>query len=349
MKQSQLWLTLLGLALLMSLLYSKRADLGAAWEALRTAKLRYVLLLPVLQATSFFFVGKYYQSMLALFKAKISSMRAWGVVAALTFVNQILPSGGASGLAYLVYGFRNLLSAGKVGLIQLARYILSMSVYILFTPLVIVLVYISGEGEWLADTVSRASKSPEAVSFVVGFALILVVTAIVVRSRDKTHHYANKFEAGFNRVVNVFRRKKKDTIKKGTIAGVAHDFHDGLDFLKEQRLKVMKPFGFMVLSTIVELSIVYTAFQAVGGEISIGVLFVAFIGANIAGVVSIIPGDIGVHESVMILMLSTLGIPDSIAISATLLYRVFNKMIFMPVGFYFYSRLLKPMEDGKVA
>ena len=105
----------------------------------------------------------------------------------------------------------------------------------------------------------------------------------------------------------------------------------------------------MFFTAIVELSIVYTAFQAVGGEVSIGVLFIAFISANVAGVVSVIPGDVGVHEGVMIIMLSSLGIEGSIAISATLLYRIFNKMIFMPIGIYFYSRLLKPAQEGEVA
>jgi len=266
----------------------------------------------------------------------------WGVVAALEFVGQILPSGGMSGLAYLVYGFRNTVSAGVVGLIQLGRYVLSLSSYFLLSPLILVMVLLSGQSEWLSDTFSKALGSTEAISFVVGFTVIAVIAVAIFSTRKYSTNAAGKLEGIINKVVSFIRRRPVKAVRKGSIRGALHDFHDGFDFIRSRRLRITKPFGFIFLNTFFQMATVYVAFQAIGGDISIGVLFISFIAAQIAGVVSIVPGDVGVHETVMIVMLSTLGIPDATAISATLLYRIFNKMIFLPVGFYFYTKLLNP-------
>jgi len=341
-KQLQVWLTILGLGLLALLLYSKRDALDETFQAIKGANIWLVLLLPVLQFLNFAAIASYYKSMLALFNEKLSIVRLWGVVAALEFVGQILPSGGMSGLAYLVYGFRNTVSAGVVGLIQLGRYVLSLSSYFLLSPLILIMVLASGQSQWLSDTVSEAFKSPQAMGFIVGFIAIAVVAIGVFATRKHSTNLAGKVEGIINKTASFIRRKPINIVRKGAIRGALHDFHDGFDFIKSKRLRIIKPFSFMFINTFFQLAIVFTAFQAIGGEISLGVLFISFIAAQIAGVVSIIPGDVGVHEGVMILMLSTLGIPDAIAISATLLYRIFNKMIFLPIGFFFYTRLLNP-------
>ena len=143
-KLAQFWLMLVGLGLFSLLLLSMREDLGTAVETIKNAKLRYVLLIPAVQIFSFFIIGKYYQSMLKIFKSSISSFRAWGVATALSFVNQILPSGGMTGLAYLAYGFRKDVPIGTVGLIQLMRYVLSVISYFILAPIVILMLISKG-------------------------------------------------------------------------------------------------------------------------------------------------------------------------------------------------------------
>ena len=102
----------------------------------------------------------------------------------------------------------------------------------------------------------------------------------------------------------------------------------------------------MLGSTICEQLIVYLSFVAIGVDVNIGIIMLAFAVANAAGVVSVIPGDIGVHEFAMITVLSYAGVDSEAAIAGTLIYRVFNKSIFLPIGFYFYSRLLKPVSNA---
>lgn len=341
-------LTVVGLLLLGILIFSERHILGETWETILKADKRLILLLPLLQANTYFWIGKYYQSMFGYFKAKISLARSWGVVAALNFVNQVLPSGGMSGITYLAYGFRNMVPIGTTGLIQLGRYVLSMFSYLLLAPIVIVMAIAAGQSEWLNETLYKAFHSPEALFFIIGFSAIVTVGWMLFRRRDTSDKAAGKTGRLINRIVSFVRRKPVTVIKKGQFEKLSKDFHDGAQFITSNRKRALLPVLFMVLSTLSDLLIVYASFRAVGGQISIAVIFISFIAANLAGVVSVIPGDVGVHEGVMIVMLSTLGVSPSIAISATLLYRIFNKMIFLPIGFAFYTRLLKPAGQGRV-
>lgn len=341
-KLAQLWLVLIGLGLFGLLLFSKRNDLDTTIDTITNAKLRYVLLIPVLQIFSFFVIGKYYQSMLKIFKSSISTMRAWGVSSALSFVNQILPSGGISGLAYLAYGFRKDVSIGTIGLIQLLRYVLSMVSYFILAPLVILMLVITGQTSWFGSVFSKLFDSGSAWLFALSFILIVLVTWKLLHTKSDGHKAAYKIERGVNRLFGLFRRRKDKTLKEGTVKKAFKDFRIGYGFLRSNASQAVKPVGFMLLSTITDLLMVYCAFLAVGAHVGVGILFFSYIAANITGVVSIIPGDVGVHESAMILMLSSLGVENSIAISATVLYRIFNKMIVLPIGFFFYTRLLTP-------
>jgi len=341
-------LTLIGVALLAALIISERDLLADTWQTIIKADLRLVLLLPLLQMNTYFWVGQYYRSMFSFFKAKISVARSWGVVAALNFVNQILPSGGMSGVTYLAYGFRNQVPVGTTGLIQLGRYVLSMVSYLILGPIVILLAILGGQSQWLNETLGKALHAPQV--WLVGGAFMLVVLLAwkVFHRRDNSKRVAGRTGVFINRLASFIRRKPVKVIKKGQFEKLAQDFHNGAEFIFSDHRRAVKPLLFMMLSTLSDLAIVYCAFQAVGGDINVAVLFVSFIAANIAGVVSVIPGDVGVHEGVMIVMLSTLGADPSIAISATLLYRIFNKIVYLPIGFLFYTKLLKPAEEGHV-
>jgi len=139
-----------------------------------------------------------------------------------------------------------------------------------------------------------------------------------------------------------------DSYVNKPIKNSLNEFHNRVSQVIKERKHVVKPLSFMVLSTAMEIAIVYTSFLAVGAIINPGKVVLAFAAANLVGVISIIPGDVGVHEIAMIFVMSLFGVDGAVAISATLLYRVFNKMIFLPLGFFFYTKLLKPAEAGRL-
>ena len=329
------------------LLIYQRPILEDTWDTLRDADLRYVLLLPLIQIVNYYFIGTYYRKMFALFDAKITVARSWGVVAAMNFVNQVLPSGGLSGITYLAYGFRAKIATGKTTLVQIGRYLAAFAGYFMLAPLAFAAVVLGGRSDQLNDLASDAGSN---VGVFVVLILFVIIMGLGVASlvNDKVAHVTGR---AFLKSVNWINRnilRRKNEIVMEPLKKVNREFHVGAKLVKEMGWKAVYPSLFMVISTVLEVIIVYVSLLAVGGDVGIGPVFLAFVAANIVGVVSVIPGDVGVHEATVILVLVGFGVDEPVAISTTLLYRVFNKFIFLPIGFYFYANILKPaVEAGK--
>jgi uncharacterized protein (TIRG00374 family) len=329
------------------LLIYQRQILEDTWQTLIDADIRYVLLLPLIQIVNYFFIGTYYRKMFALFDARISILRSWGVVAAMNFVNQVLPSGGLSGITYLAYGFRATLETGKTTLVQIGRYMGAFGGYLILAPVAFILVYSTGRSEELNMLIDDADSSWGVFVVLIVF-VALMGTAIASFFNAKVAHVTGRISLRF---INWFNRavlRRDNHIELEPLKKLNREFHSGTALVKQLGWRrATYPSFFMLLSVTMEVLIVYVSLLAVGGgEVGIGPVFLAFVAANIVGVVSVIPGDVGVHEAAVILVLVGFGVDEPVAISTTLLYRVFNKFIFLPIGFYFYAKILKPAVEA---
>ena len=327
------------------LLIYQRQILEDTWETLIAADLRYVALLPLIQVVNYWFIGTYYRRMFAVFGAQIMLLRSWGVVAAMNFVNQVLPSGGLSGVTYLAYGFRNKLETGKTTLVQVGRYMFAFGSYAILAPLAFFLVITGGRSEDLRELTSTAMDSWAVLAVVVSFLLLMILAFGSFFNPRISHGSGRYFLRATNWINrNIFRRKNK--IELNFFKQLNREFHEGADELKKYGLSALKPGIWMLFSVCMEVMIVFVSLLAVGGDVGVGPVFLAFVAANIVGTISVIPGDVGVHEATVILVLVAFGVDEPVAISTTLLYRVFNKFIFLPIGFYFYARILKPALEA---
>jgi uncharacterized protein (TIRG00374 family) len=342
-KSPYFWFMLVAVVGFSVLLYSSRGLLYETWLVIQSANLALVLLLPVIQVVNYFLIGGYYRTMFGFFGAKISWPRSWGVVASLNFVNQILPSGGLSGISYIAYGFRTSLEIGKTTMVQTGRYLFSFMSYVVIAPVALLLLLADGNNGSFMDLVDRLISNPTALITLILFGVMITIFITFIKSRRSAQRYAKVGETVINRFGRIFG--KPNLLPSKTTKKMVNDFHDGIDFFKGEKSHMLKPFAFMVLSVCMELSIVYVSLLAVGAEVSFAAAFASFLAANIVGIISIVPGDVGVHEAVMTTMLVAFGVPAPIALSAVLLYRVFNKVIFLPIGFYFYTVLLKPAKS----
>ena len=338
-----LWIFVVVAAIALGLLVIfKRDALEETWQTLLNANIYYVLLLPVIQVINYSFIGEYYRRMFSRFSTKISRARSWGVVAAMNFVNQILPSGGLSGITYLAYGFKSRVDTGKTTLIQLGRYIFSFGAYALLGPIALLLVMFADNTDELNGILTDFLRDPIAVSVFLAFIALGLLVASAVFWKGANRSIA-RFIAHFINFVKVKILRFKDPFKFTFIKKIMAEFHEGMDLVSKEGWGILRPAVFMLFSSLAEISIVYVSFLAVNSSPPIEVVFLSFVAANIAGVISVVPGDVGVHEAVMIIVLSAFGVSEAVAISATLLYRVFNKFIFLPIGFYFYAKILKPV------
>lgn len=328
-----IFLAILGAVLLAILLWSNRSTLVETWRLLTTLRWEILALIPLWQVASYFSLGHYYKSFFASFNYKCGFKRLFELVFALNFVNLVLPSGGLSGATYFSYALRGIVPVSTATLGQLARYVLGYLTY--FVVVIVAAVFLIVGNDFNTFTL-----------LLIGGLIILSVVGIylfrsVMRSRQSLNKFIRWIVNFLDKVSNWLRRSKKPLIDSDWLAKTLRDFHKGYDKVIKNRKHLYKPFGYMMISTFFENMIVYTAFLAVGEAINPGIVLLGFAIANAVGVLSVIPGDVGVHELAIITVVSLAGVPAAVAISATLIYRVFNKMIFLPIGFFFYTKLLK--------
>ncbi len=326
-----------GLALL---LLSNQQTLRDTWELLKTLDPRLLILLPIIQLINYGVLANYYRAFMKSLGYKLPMRMAYGYVSALAFVNQILPSGGLSGLTYLTYGWRKIAPVGVTTVVQIGRYVLAFTSYVLMISAAAIMLLLGDDLNFRVLLVMSLLMMATVIG--AGFFHIIVAGKKTI---DRLVIWVSR---GINKLASWLsdKYKKKNLIEKKAVKKVLKDFHKRVDSVITNKRHVFWPGLNMVLSTTLELSIVYMSFLAIGVVVNPGIIILSFAAANIVGVISVIPGDVGVHELTMIFVLSSFGVDSAAALSAILLYRVFNKVLMLPIGFYFYSTLLKPITQA---
>src|SRR5206468_3136643 len=100
------------------------------------------------------------------------------------------------------------------------------------------------------------------------------------------------------------------------------------------------PFVYMVIANITEVAALYVVYIAFGQFVNVGAVILAYAVANFAGLISVLPAGIGIYEGLMTAVLAATGIPASVSIPVTVMYRVLNMFIQLVPGYYFYQRSL---------
>lgn len=257
----------------------------------------------------------------------------------LNFVNHILPSGGAAGFSYLAWVLsRYKVSVSRSTMAQIVRFALT---FISFVLLLIVAMIFLAFNHQIDRTI-----------VLVGSALVVVAVGGTLTGIWLIKDLARmrKFSAWLTKTANKFvtwitRGRKKGVVK----AEVLLEFFDGLhdDFLaiRRDRKILVKPFAWSIVANILDVALIWIAFDSLGYPLDPALLFVAFGIASIAGAVSVTPGGTGVYEAVMVAFLAASHVPPEIAIAGTLLARVTLLSGTILFGYIFYQ--LTVLKYGK--
>lgn len=324
-------LVLLGFVALAVVAYFNWDDISKAWHLTEGASWQILLAIPVLQMLAFLINAYYYHVMYKIFDYHVPVGRLNNLMYALNFVNMITPSLGATAVSLMYYGQRRQLPVGKVALAQYTRYLLTYASGALLLGIAVLLVYLTG------DIGAIASKVVLVVMLSSLLAVGLFLYAIVNKQRF------NKLTYFTMRVVNGIGRKlhrAKPLVAKERIDHLLKEFNTGFDLLRSNPGCLRFPFLIIFTGAVAEAAVLYTVFVALGYALNPGVVIIGIMVANGASLFSIIPGDLGVYEVAMVAGFNGIGVPVSVAISSTLIFRLVNKILFLPVGFYVYSRVI---------
>jgi uncharacterized protein (TIRG00374 family) len=306
---------------------------GAKWSIL-------ALIIPI-KLFGFYAIAMLYFSYLKSYGyKKISKWAMYKVSLELNFVNSVFPSGGVAGFTYLGYRMRYYnVPTARTTLAQTLRFILT---FISFLILLFIGLFMLSFGASSSGVTLFIGLS---IAFLTLFGTLALVFIISDEKRIKS--FAAFLPKLINSIFKVFN-KRKPAINVQKIQKLFGEMHDDYLILMKDRKKLRKPFVWALLINISEILAMYIVYLALSSYINPGAVILAYSVASFAGLISILPGGIGVYEALMTTTLAASGVPKALALSATLIYRIITMVAFIPVGFIFYQLALKKGEAEEV-
>lgn len=291
-----------------------------------------VLIIP-LEGLNYLAQAKLYQGLFSMLGDHFRTKALYGLTLELNFVNNVFPSGGVSGFSYLSLRMKGEgVSTAKATLVQGMRFIM---IFISFQFLLFI-------GLLMLAVAGNASRLTILVAGSVG-TLMLVGTflvAFIIGSKQRINDFFTFITRLLNWLIHLVRPNHPETINISSARHTFTELHENYLILKRNYKELKKPVLFALLANLTEIAAIYVVYMAFGHFVNPGAVIIAYAIANFAGLVSVLPGGIGIYEALMTGVLAAGGVPAAISLPVTVMYRVVNMAVQLPPGYFLYHRAL---------
>jgi uncharacterized protein (TIRG00374 family) len=332
----KLILNIITVVALVVLVFAIRDQLRQTVENLFKVNAWALLLIIPIQFVDYHAQARQYQGLFAVVGNKLSYGFLFRTSLELNFVNHVFPSGGVTGISYFGLRMRNgaEITAAKATVVQLLKV---MQLVLSFELLIVVaMISLAVEGHMSSIVLLVAASLTTALILgTFGFAYII----------GSKQRIAGFFTA-VTRLINKFLNKIRpgyhpETIDTSKARKLFEDLHENY-ILFSKNWKLMRPPLFWAfVANASEVLTIYVVYVAFGHLVNIGSVILGYAVANFAGLVSVLPGGVGVYEGLMTLVLTATGVKSSLSLPVTVMYRVLNTLLQLPPGYYFYHRTVR--------
>lgn len=278
-----------------------------------------------------------YQHLFGLLGNNLTYKFIFRVTLELNFVNTVFPSGGVSGISYFGVRMRGQdISGTRASLVQMIRLLLVFGSFEILLILGLLLMAIGGRAN---DLVILVAGSISTLLVVGTFAFLMIL-----RSEKRIHATFTFITAAINKIVHFFRRKHPEAISTERAERIVNDLHANYKTIEDNYKKLRQPFLWALalnISAILSIYVVYIAFDA---WVNLGAIILAYSVANFAGLVSVLPGGVGIYEVLMTGVLAAAGIPAALSLPVTVMYRVLSTVIQVIPGYILYHKTVNRSE-----
>lgn len=327
-------LTFVTLGALFLLVFFSRDQIGETFLNIRNINAWILLSMIVWQIFNYHSYSELYRDLFRILGNKIRYISMYKVAIELNFVNHVFPSAGVAGFSYFGLRMKQLgVPASKATLVQMMRF---ATVFISFQVLLLIgVVVLAIDGKANDFTILVASS--------IGTLLVVgtLIAMYIIDSKTRIDAFTVGLTKIINRAIQLLRPKHPETINISWVSTLFLDLHKDYQVLKKNYKELKRPLIYAFFANVTEVATVYVVFLAFGEAVNIGAVILAYAVANFAGLISVLPGGIGVYEALMAGVLATAGVPPSIGVPVTVMYRVISMAIQLPPGYYFYQKALK--------
>jgi uncharacterized protein (TIRG00374 family) len=306
-----------GIALLLLRLTGEREALAM----LTSAQVSFVLLAVAAEGLRYLAVALYTQKLLHFLGHHI---RLWPFVELMFAggsVNRIIAAGGAAGI-YVRYRFfdKHGLSLGSLAVVLILQNL--MTGVILFASLCLALTYLLSR-QLMGATQLRL------VAAMLGLMLGLFFLAVGLYRRPLLLRRTLDVTA---RLIDVPVRKiaRRSVYNPAGLTESIDNFCEAIEVARRKPLETCKALAYGVVTLFSDIASLYFVFYALGFPIKLDVLIVGYIITNYIISILLMPEGIGVTEASLTAVYASLGIPSSIVVVATLLFRFIA--FWLPIG-----------------
>ncbi len=334
----KLILNLVTLVALIIVVVAARHQIGETIRNLENVSGWALLLIIPVELLNYHAQARLYQRLFAIVGNRLSYKYLYRTSLELNFVNHVFPSGGLTGISYFTLRLRKgkEITSGKATLIHIMKiglYVITFEVLLVFGVLSLA---IMGRASNLVILVASSLST-----------LLLIGTAgfaYMIGSKQRINGFFLTVTRGLNRLIQVVRPHYPETINIERARGLFNDFHETYQTIKGNYHKLKAPFWYALLADVCEVLALYVVYIAFGKLVNIGAVILAYGIANVAGLISVMPGGVGVYEALMTAVLASTGVPAGVSLPVTIMYRVLNTLVQIPPGYYLYQRALQRGE-----
>jgi uncharacterized protein (TIRG00374 family) len=333
-KRWKLILNIVTIGALVVLCWLIRDQIASTLENLTRVNAWVLLLILPIEFLNYDVYARMYRYLFRILGNETTYKEMFKVSLELNLVNHVFPSGGVSGFSYFSLRLKQLgISTGKATLVQTMKFILLFVTFEILLVFGLICLAIGGNANSFIILIGSSIAT-----------LLLVMTfgsAFLVSSERRINGFFTYLTKFLNRAIHVVRPKHPETISVARVQKTFTELHENYQVLKSNYRLLIAPAVCAFLANLTEILAVYIVYIAFGHWVNPGAVILAYAVANFAGLVSVLPGGVGIYEALMTGTLAAAGVPAAVSIPVTVMYRVLNITIQIIPGYYFYHKALK--------
>jgi uncharacterized protein (TIRG00374 family) len=167
------------------------------------------------------------------------------------------------------------------------------------------------------------------------------ITIYIIESRERINNTLTFATRVINKVIHFFRPSRPEAFNIEAAQKTFGELHENYKIFKNNWRALKMPFVYMTIANLTEVAAIYVVYIAFGKFVNVGGVILAYAVANAAGLISVLPAGIGIYEALMTAVLAATGIPASLSIPVTIMYRVLNMFVQLVPGYVLYQRAVK--------
>lgn len=327
-------LSVVTIILIAVVLYGARHSLVRAWELIAEVDLWILLLVVPTVLISYFATGGMIFSYLRQKKLinHLSVLKMMRISLELNFVNHVLPSGGASGVAYFNWRLGKLgINGARSTMAQAVRYIAGFVAATIMLCGGLLVVTIDGTvNRWLI-----LMSAALIISMVVGtFVLYFAVS---------NKRRVGKFASWVTRTGNALVRKAtfgrvSAALNYNHIDKFFMELHQDYIELSQNRRLLVQPIMWGLLYVAMDVAMFWVTFLSFGVYVNPATILIAYHVASAAGFLIATPGGVGAYEALMVMVIVMSGVDNANALTGIILARTIILLVTIVGGYIFYQQ-----------